>query len=185
MKSWLGLDLSFSGTGFFLLREDDSNKKQEIKTDPKTFSNLVRRTKWIAESILELLKDEDVALVLMEDCYAGGGFHARTGLILSALGTMVRDRLMANGYRYITAAPTQIKKFETGNGTAGKELMLKSVFKNHHVDVTSNNVADACAMAYFCKAFYNWKIEGYTDFFKYQLDVLKKMDQEIQEPYEK
>lgn len=182
MKSYVGLDLSFSGTGFFLLREDGSNKRLEIKTDPKHFTCLVKRTKHIAERILEALKDEEIELILLEDCYAGGGVYAGTGLMLSALGTMVRDRLLSNGYSYITATPGQIKKFETGNGNAGKELMLKCAYKNHHIDVTSNNVADACAMAFFCKGYCEWK-KGKTDFFKYQLEVLKGMKTLVEQPY--
>ena len=64
-------------------------------------------------------------------------------------------------------APTQVKKFETGSGVAPKDNMLKSVFKKHGFDTTSNNVADACAIAYLGKGYYEW-MNGRRDFLKYE-----------------
>lgn len=183
MKAYLGLDLSFSGTGFFLLREDGSSRHMEIKTAPKDFTCLVKRTRFIADRVLDGIGGERIELVLLEDCYIGGRSYAGTGIMLAALGTIVRDRLLCGGYSYINATPAQIKKFETGSGSAGKELMLKSVFKNHDVDVSSNNVADACAMAYFCRAYCRW-LNGGRDFHKYQIEVFRNMKTRIEDPYQ-
>ncbi|MBP5458654.1 MAG: crossover junction endodeoxyribonuclease RuvC [Clostridia bacterium] len=176
---YLGLDLSLSSTGFFLLREDGTNKNFSIVTKPDQYTCLVKRAKAIAEKIIREIKDEDVSLVLMEDFFVGQHAHAVIGL--AALGTMVRDRLSAAGYRYVTAEPSQIKKYETGKGTAKKDVMVKYVYKNHDFDTNCNDIADACAMAYLCKGYVEY-LKGGRDFFKYQLQVLKIMHQ-IEEPY--
>ena len=180
MKSYLGLDLSLSSTGFFLLRDDGSNKNMEIRTDGGNYSCLVRRVKDIAETILKQLEGEDVELVLMEDFYVGQ--FATPVIGLAALGTMVRDRLSANGYPYITATPSQIKKFESGSGKSQKGAMIKNVFRNHRFDTGSDNIADACAASYLCKGYCEWRGGG-GDFLKYQLDVLKGMKTPIEFPY--
>ena len=179
--AFLGLDLSLSGTGFFLLKDDGSNKNFEINTSADKFPNLVVRVKTIAERIVEEIKSENVQLVLMEDYYVGKFAFPVIGL--AALGTIVRDRLLANGFRYIVATPGQIKKFETGSGTSQKGNMVKNVFKNHNFDTNSDNIADACAAAYLCRGYYIWK-QGSTDFLKYQIDVLKGMKSHIEEPYQ-
>lgn len=178
--AYLGLDLSLSATGFFLLREDGSNKNFEINTTADKFPNLVRRVKAIADRIIQEMDGENVKLVLMEDYYVGK--FAAPVIGLAALGTIVRDRLMTNRYNYIVAAPAQIKKFETGSGTSKKGNMVKNVFKNHNFDTSSDNIADACAAAYFCKGYWEW-VGGKQDFLKYKIEVLKGMKTKIEQPY--
>lgn len=182
MKSYLGLDMSLSSTGFFLLKEDGTNKNFEIRTEAGDFSCLVKRVRYIAEKVIEALKGEDVKLVLMEDYFMGS--FAKSTIGLASLGTMVRDRLLMNGYRFVTATPTQIKKFETGSGTSKKGNMVKNVFKNHKFDTSSDNIADACAAAYLCKGYAEHAGTGSENFTKYQLEVLKKMPEMPEEPYD-
>lgn len=180
--SYLGLDLSLSSTGFFLLKDDGTNKNFEICTSPDKYPSLILRVKAIAEKIVKEIEGENVELVLMEDYYVGQ--FAGPVIGLAALGTIVRDRLLSNGYSYVTATPGQIKKFESGSGASKKGNMVKNVFKNHNFDTSSDNIADACAAAYFCKGFNEWK-NGKTDFLKYQIEVLKGMKTPVEKPYEK
>ena len=179
--SYVGLDLSLTATGFFLLREDGSNKNFEINTTAEKFPNLVRRVKAIADIIIQELKEEKIDLVLMEDYYIGK--FAAPVIGLAALGTIVRDRLLSNGYPYIVVTPAQIKKFETGSGTSKKGNMVKNVFKNHKFDTSSDNIADACAAAYLCKGYFEWLKNKRDDFLKYQLEVLKGIKTKIEQPY--
>ena len=179
--AWLGLDLSLTATGFFLLRDDGSNKNCEINTDPKRFPSLIKRVSAIADKVVENLDGEKIDLVLMEDYYVGQ--FAQSVITLSALGTMVRHNLLKNGYRYITAKPATIKKFESGSGASKKGNMIKDVFKHHGFDTSSDNIADACAMAYFCKAYWD-NAHGDTDFTKAQLESLKVLGKtKVEEPY--
>ena len=96
-------------------------------------------------------------------------------------------RLLENGYSFLAFAPTQIKKFETGKGTAPKDTMIKSVFKKHGLDTNSNNIADACAIAFTGKGYYDYVNKNRTDYTQYELEVLKKVIKErnVTQPYKK
>ena len=178
--AYLGLDLSLSSTGVFILRDDGTCRGFEICTDPKRYPSLLRRCISIAEKIIEETKNENIDLTLMETYYVGQFAHSV--ISLAVLGTLVRDRLLASGYRYIEATPSQIKKFESGSGTSKKGNMVKCVFKNHSYDTASDNIADACAAAYLCRGYADWA-QGKTDFLQYQKEVLKGMKNPIELPY--
>ena len=182
--SYLGLDLSLSGTGFFLLREDGTNVNCEIKTKPAEFPSLIRRVKFIAEKIVEKIRNEKIDLILLEDYFIGNGSSGSTIKSLACLGTIVRDRLLQNGLSYLALKPSQIKKFETGSGNAQKDNMLKDVFKHHGFDTSSNNIADACAMAYMCKAYCDFAKGNKENLLKHQIDVLKNVTEPVEPPYE-
>lgn len=182
--SYLGLDLSLTGTGFFLLKDNGENISCEIKTKPNDFPSLIRRVKFIADKIVDKIKDEKIDLVLLEDYFIGNGSSGSTIKSLACLGTIVRDRLLQNGYSYIAVKPSQIKKFETGSGNAQKDNMLKDVFKHHGFDTSSNNIADACAMAYMCKSYSDFKKGNSENLLKYQIDVLKNILEPVEKPYD-
>lgn len=119
----------------------------------------------------------------MEDYFSGR--QPGSVISLAVLGTMVRLRLMESGYEFMTFAPTQIKKFETGKGIAPKDTMIKSVFKKHGFDTNSNNIADACAIAFMGKGYYEYVNKINNDYTKYELEVLKKVakERQITKPY--
>ena len=178
----IGLDLSLTGTGWFVI---DPNNTQfgELKTTPKMFPNIIERVEYIANFIVKKIKEHNgVDLVIMEDYFVGQ--NCQTVIQLAVLGTIVRYILLENDIGFLAVMPTQIKKFETGSGNAHKDNMLKSVYKNHGFDIESNNTADACATAYLGKAYLEF-IGGKTDFIKTQKEVLKKIvkEREIVKPY--
>lgn len=180
--NFLGLDLSFTATGFYLISGDNKHMAFQICTDPHNFADDIERSDYIANYIVEKIKGIPIQFIALEDYYAGK--QAFSVIKLAILGTMVRSCLTRNGYSYMAFAPTQIKKFETGSGNAPKDNMMKSVFKKHGFDTNSNNIADACAIAYVGKAYYEW-MNGKKDFAKYELEVLKKVTKErkIVKPY--
>ena len=57
--SYLGLDLSLSSTGFFLLKDDGTNKNFEICTSPDKYPSLILRVKAIAEKIVKEIESID------------------------------------------------------------------------------------------------------------------------------
>lgn len=178
-----GLDLSLTGTGIFIL-DGERTEGLQINTNPKKFPNLIERVEYIADAIIQNIKNHDgVDLVIMEDYFVGK--NSQTVIQLSALGTMVRYKLLENGIGYLAVMPTQIKKFETGSGTAHKDNMLKSVYKNHGYDIDSNNIADACAMAFLGKAYLDYKNGQIEKLSKQKIQVLKKIvkQRQIIQPY--
>ena len=182
-SAYVGLDLSLSATGFYLIKES-GNDYTEIRTKPADFSCDIARVEYIADCILERLKGYDISFVMLEDYFTGQ--QPGTVIQLAVLGTVVRYKLLTNGYSYLAVAPTQIKKYATGKGNAPKDNMLKAVFKNYDFDTNSNNIADACAIAHLNKS-YSEFLNGKKDFLKYELEVLKKINKErkIVSPYKK
>lgn len=181
-KKVIGLDLSLTGTGWFVI-DNDKVEYGQLKTTPKKFPNIIERVEYIANFIVNKIKEHNgVDLVIMEDYFVGQ--NCQTVIQLAVLGTIVRYILLENGIGFLAVMPTQIKKFETGSGNAHKDNMLKSVYKNHGFDIESNNTADACATAYLGEAYLRF-LDGESDFLKYQIEVLKKIkkEREIIQPY--
>ena len=183
-KAYVGLDLSLSATGFYLIKENGEVEFDEIRTKKEQFSCDIARVEHIADIILEKISKYEIKFIAVEDFFTGQ--QPGTVIQLAILGTIVRYKLLENGYSYLAVAPTQVKKYATGKGNAPKDNMLKAVFKNWNVDTNSNNIADACAIAHLGQAYYEW-INGNKDYKKYEIEVLKKIQKErkIIEPYKK
>lgn len=182
MMNFLGLDLSLTATGFYLIKDGGKDEYFEINTKPDDFDNDIERADYIASKIVDSIKNENITFIAMEDYFTGK--QPQSVIKLATLGTVVRMRLLDAGYSYMTFAVSQIKKFETGKGVAPKDNMLKSVYKRHNLDTASNNIADACAIAHVGRAYYEWQA-GRRDFLKYETEVLKKVeeDREQVKPY--
>lgn len=180
--NFLGLDLSLTATGFYLIKDGGKDEYFEINTKPEDFDNDIERADYIASKIVDSIKNENITFIAMEDYFTGK--QPQSVIKLATLGTVVRMRLLDAGYSYMTFAVSQIKKFETGKGVAPKDNMLKSVYKRHNLDTASNNIADACAIAHVGRAYYEWQA-GRRDFLKYETEVLKKVeeDREQVKPY--
>lgn len=72
-----------------------------------------------------------------------GSQHDRSGL-----WWLVIERLWARNCRVVEVAPTQVKKYATGKGTASKEEVLAAVVRRYNsVDVADDNEADALVCA--------------------------------------
>lgn len=182
MKKIIGLDLSLSSTGWFII--DQQVQYGQLKTTPKQFKNPIERVEYIADYLINKIKEHDgVDLVIMQDYFVGQ--QSETVIKLAMLGTIVRYKLLENNIGYLTVMPTQIKKFQTGKGNGHKDNILKSVYKKHGYDIQSNNTADACAIAFLGQAYLEYTIDSKKDFTKYELQVLKKIvkEREITKPY--
>lgn len=171
MNCYMGIDPSLTGTGVFILNEDGSNSSCEIKTSLKGYENSLKRVDYIAEQVVELINKHKPIGILMEDYFVGR--QPMTVIKLAELGTVLRIRILENGNNFFVTKPSQLKKFVTGAGNCGKDLILKCVFKKWNVDVSSNNIADACGMAYMCRAVHNQVNEISQELLKYEAEVLK------------
>lgn len=182
MMNFLGLDLSLTSTGFYLIRDGGKDEYCEIRTKPDDFCDDIGRSDHIAQAIIDRIKNDNIAFIALEDYFTGK--QPQSVIKLATLGTVVRIRLMDAGYAFMPFVTSQIKKFETGSGVAPKDNMLKSVFKKHGLDTSSNNIADACAIAHLGRAYYEWTA-GRRDFLAYETEVLKKIskDRKPIQPY--
>ena len=86
------------------------------------------------------------------------------------LGGHLRLLLWQAGVPYIIVPPTTLKKYVLGKGNAAKELMLKEVFRKWGYDTTSNDRADAYALARIAAEFaaggWTKKFEGLAQGFE-------------------
>lgn len=91
-----------------------------------------------------LLKHYNPDIVVFE----GYGFASHSLAVSVAIGTLLRHTVVMNSTaRIIEVAPMTLKKFITGKGNAKKDLMMLEVFKRWNFAATSNDAADAYALA--------------------------------------
>ena len=171
-KTFLGLDLSLTGTGIFVLR-GAIMRWREIATKPADFAHSLVRVEYIANEVVDYVNKFKPDFIVVEDYFTGR--NPRAIIQLCELGTIVRYKLLKSGHPLLVVAPTQLKKFVLGKGSGPKELILKGVFKKWGVDVNSNNLADACTLAYLARAIYNEQHGIPQTLLKYEEDVVKKI----------
>lgn len=149
MKYYAGIDPSFAGTAIVIL-DDKYNIVEEIKFTAKS-KNKEKETEekllFMWKSIREFISKYDTAEVLfnVEDVIFGS--PGQGSIQQAALNYSIRTILLDIGFEFITVAPSQLKKFISGNGAAKKELMLKEVYKKWGVDYNDNDLCDAYCLA--------------------------------------
>lgn len=180
MNCYLGLDLSFTGTGLYLISDDKTvNIERYITTDTKdNWTDDISRIVFIADQIFDIIKDYDIKLVAIESYFTGVG-NSQVGLRLASLGTLVRYLLTQKGYSYFDVSPTQNKKFITGSGTSQKDQIQMYVLKKYNVMTKNNNTADAFGFANIAMAFHQFKLQGKNPEFKYEQEVIKSLDEKV------
>lgn len=155
---FIGIDPSLTSTGLYILKQKQQ-KYWQIDTKSKDYVSLLSRCIYIADVILQAIQqvvgeEDDVKLVTIQDYFIG----RQQGVVidLAQLGTIIRYKMLMRDFKIITAAPKKIKKFVTGNGNSTKQQMMDAVYLKWNYKASTDNLADACGMAYFAK--YVWGI---------------------------
>lgn len=130
----LALDLSLTSTGYALDRPAGS--------DVGTLTTRLRgchRLAWLRTEIVALAEQADFAVI------EGYSFNSRSSQAhaLGELGGVVRVALHERGIPYVDVPPAIVKKYATGKGNAGKELVLVEAVKRLRYQGASNDEADA------------------------------------------
>jgi Holliday junction resolvasome RuvABC endonuclease subunit len=169
-KSYVGLDMSLSGTGVCILTGNEI-KVETIKTKPDDFSNDLERLKYIVAKVMERIPNT-TSMICMEDFFTpGNSAQIGSAIKLAMLGTTMRLALYDKGLPFWTIAPTQLKKWITGSGASQKSLIIMSVFKVYGREVKDDNQADSMVLAHIAKAL----DESSVGLPKYQLEALGKI----------
>lgn len=100
----------------------------------------------IGGEVIRLIEVWEPDVIWIEGYSFGSKFNHE---IMYSIGTVIRYFLWQSGFDRNTIQPTSLKKFATGKGGGKKELMMKEIFKFWGFDTSSNNVADAYAIALF------------------------------------
>lgn len=150
----VGIDPSLTACGVALIQSYDDDRVRSVHTlgrKGKTTESLPQRHERIntlVEQVLETIRQLDVTpdLVAIEGPSHGnvtGSHHDRSGLWWQLV-----IRLREAGYEVVEITPTQVKKYATGKGNAGKpEVMAAAIRRYLDVPISNDNEADAWVLA--------------------------------------
>ena len=135
----VGLDLSLSSTGYYLIGSGISGA---IVTNEKLSS--MERIDGILARIAELVHEGDFVLI------ENNAFNAigRAKSVLAELNGIIKFWLWRRGIQYVLVAPSTLKKFILGAGKGEKSFIIREVFKAYQLDATTDDEADACVLAH-------------------------------------
>lgn len=168
--TFLGLDLSLTDTGVVAVRGSEVFK-HDIVTKPANFKHSLARVEKIADDVLGYVNTYLPELILIEDYFTNRN-NPKAVIQLCELGTVVRYKLLKAGRGFWLVAPTQLKKFCTGKGNVGKDVILKDVYKKWGLDLNNNNIADASVLAFLARALYNKQNNIQQKLLKYEEVVI-------------
>jgi Holliday junction resolvasome RuvABC endonuclease subunit len=103
-------------------------KKKEFKSNTQRFD-------WISDWAVRILEANKIEKVFLEG-YSFGSSGSRVFDIAENTG-ILKHKVMRMGITLETVAPTSVKKFATGKGTANKERMEESFVAETKIDLRS------------------------------------------------
>jgi len=155
--NFIGVDLSFTGTGLVVLSESLEILCQKLITSsPKEPTE--QRIVSISEQVFSEIRKYPPCII----CIEGLSFSSRgqATLDLAGLHYFIRISCMVSRTnRFYAIPPTTLKKFVTGTGRCQKNLMLLKTYKKFGVEFSDDNLCDAYCLAQYAKNNYGSKIE--------------------------
>lgn len=179
--TYVGLDQSYTGFGYSA--NGISKKKLFPKTKyPKPVDRLFAVEEWLEEWLRSLYP---ISLVAMEG-YANAAKFGRE--MAGELGWAVkRSIFVTTGQHPLIVPPNSLKKFVTGKGSGGKNVMLLHVHKKWGEEFSDDNVADAYALEKFGEA-YDMLINDKPlprgrekSYVQYEFEAVKAVRKKVQE----
>lgn len=162
-EAWVGIDQSYAGFGLCVLRERDHETSVTAFPTSKYGSGVDRLNaigQWLQDQIGKAATSYNITHVCMEG-YAYGSAYNRedAGELGAVVKTVLRYRLDSPVCYPSIVPPPALKKFVSGSGRAGKDLVLSAVHHIWGVDFASllskaqaDNAADAYVLARIAKA---------------------------------
>ncbi len=138
----LGIDLSLTGTGLSVVEGDKLLFSECYK--PKNKAGPQRLIE-IRHKISEVIDKYQPKLICLEG-YSFGS-RGRALFQIGELGGLIRVLLHKTGIKWIEIPPSQVKKFATGKGNCGKDLILQQVYKRWGMEFKTSDEADAFILA--------------------------------------
>jgi hypothetical protein len=176
MTAYVGIDQSYSG--YAITAYDPDTGAHDVRRrgfEPKKFGTGIDRlmaiNSWLTSVLVDFrVRYEGIGHIAMEG-YANGAKFGREAA--GELGLVTKWTIYSVHYehgltRYPTiVAPTALKKFITGKGTAKKNEILLGVFKRWEVDFSDDNEADSYGLARVASA-----LDGFEKVTQFQQEVL-------------
>lgn len=154
MTVCLGIDQSYSGLAMVAYNAATGEHSDQLKRYPADrFRNQTDRLNTIRHEVSQQINLftrglGNIDVVALEG-YAPGSKYGRelAGELAATIKLALNDNLPIPQCWPIVIAPTKLKKYTTGRGTAAKNEMLLGVFKKWGVDYKDDNLADAYSLA--------------------------------------
>jgi len=179
VPSFVGLDLSLTGTGFCVKRGAEL-QMVTIKTTPKTAANDLARLQYIRDTLMEMIPDSTM-MICVEDFFVPHNpmqMNSAKGLIM--VGTVTRIAMLERGLPFLVVADTQLKKYATGKGNGPKGIVIREIYKKWGINAADDNQADACVLAHMAEAIYchlspDVSMVSSVELHKYQVEMVEKV----------
>lgn len=168
MTHFVGIDPS-TNTGLVRVGYDGKLLLEKLITSEMTDD--VERLSDVVSKVTSELEYEDVICIESISYGSKGAFAAQ----MCGLGFMLRAEILKRGMKYINAAPTQLKKFVTGNHQAKKEALILPLYKKYGYENSDDNIRDAFGLAQIARAV---RMGTFLD--KKQEEVVRKVLQSAQ-----
>ena len=158
----VGIDPSLTGAAVVALR--DGHEEFAVCLPNKPTESILDRVYYIHHAITTLIENitnkertqwQTPGLIAIEGfSYASKGAKL---FEIAYLGWRIREELQhikeQDGIPWIEVAPTQLKKFATGDSQAPKEVILQQVYKRWGYETPNDNIADAYVLARIAEAY--------------------------------
>lgn len=150
MDRALGIDPS-THTGIVVL-ERKNTVITTIYQDELHFAKLkgMERLGMLATGVLEVVRQYGPQHIGIEGYSYGSKWNHES---MYSIGTVLRYFLWQEDWPYLEVAPGSVKKFATGKGNCGKDLVMKEVYKNWGFDTNNDNLSDAYTIALYTMFF--------------------------------
>lgn len=139
----VGLDLSLTSTGVAAIHSDGSAFTTLVKSSGSskdTVSDTARRLGDITSRILVAVEAADPDVVVIESAmfstHKDSSAHRRAGLWWTVA------QVVGSRWPLVEVAPTQLKKYATGKGTAAKEVVLMTAARKWGTDMVPDGNFD-------------------------------------------
>lgn len=173
----MGIDPSLTATGIIVL---NGREVKETRTTPnRPDLGTIERVFIIHNIITNLIKEQPEPLDLIVIEGFSYGSKGRSVFDIAYLGWRIREELdrleWDNRIPWLEVPPSQLKKFATGKGNSGKDIILQQVYKRWGYETHDNNIADAYVLAQIGRA-YLGNSDDLTAFQKEVIKTLRKGD---------
>jgi len=151
---YVGIDQSLLDTGICIVDAYGSIlETKSVKSDPK--HTIEARINYILDEIDYVINQysQRKRIVYVEGLAFGARGQGMTNL--AGLHHALRLMLLKDEIEYSVIAPTTVKKFVCGSGTAKKEMMMLRIYKRWGIEFDNNNIADAFGIAQYALAIAN------------------------------
>jgi Holliday junction resolvasome RuvABC endonuclease subunit len=149
---YLGIDPSAQSSGLALIALQDGIPKRRdcVTITPPSDLRGAARLHYIFEKSRSFLNIQPHgAYPLSRTCIEGASLHStnRETVLSEVRGIFLLLAYQLGKCEPTKLAPTQLKKFETGSGSASKDEVMRSVLARGNWDPNNDDEADACVAA--------------------------------------